>query len=231
MRRFLPQVLRSTLAGAVAGMIVVGAVVAVSAADGIPFVSGSPSTDVSVPGQEDSVPDDTATPPPDSSDPIASLQEQIDDVVATVNDLVDKDSEQDESIARDRTAVADALAQLSALTARVDRFGDTLKEIRATVQGLSDTLDSVVTGVADLKLRTAKLSTDGNYSGPVDPSQLTRRLTPADINGNWPLARTSDKLDIDKLAAPRSGCYADYRYNVVLALDAFGQYFCLRVTK
>lgn len=233
MSRFLPQVLRSTVAGVVAGVIAVGAVVAVSAADGVPFVGGSDtsSPEVSVPGQDDSVPDSTSDTAPGTTDPLAVLQEQIDDLVATVNDLVDKDSEQDAAIAKDRAGLADAVAGLSELSARVDRLDVTLKELRTAVQGLTETVDSVVSGVADLRQRAAKLNADGNYTGPVDPAQLTRRLTPNDINGNWPLARTVDKLDIDKLGAPRFGCWADYRYNTVLALDTFGQYSCLRLLK
>lgn len=233
MRRFIPQVLRSSVAGVVAGVIAVGAVVAVSSADGIPFVGGSPSasTVATVPGSGDTVPVDSTVPSDSPADPVADLQEQINDLTATVNELVNSDSEQDGRLKSDHVAITEAQSALSALTARVDKFGETIKDLRSTVADLEESVATVVQDASDLKQRAAKLTAEGNYSGPVDPSQLTRKLTPNDISGNWPLARTTDKLEIDKLSAPRFGCYADYRYNVVLSVDAFGQYGCIRILK
>jgi len=236
MRTFLPQVLRTTLAGVVAGVIAVGAVVAVSAADGLPFVGDDPpSTDVSVPGGADTVPGDSVAPPggdDGAGNPtLDDLQKQIDDLSASVADLVQNDAAQDTRLEKNAAALAEAADAVSALTGRLDRQGDSLKELRTAVQDLTAAVDTVVEDIAGLKARTVKLSPEGNYSGPVDPSQFSRRITPNDINGNWPLGRTVDKLDIDKLSPPRSGCWSDYRYNTVVALDVFGQYTCLRILK
>lgn len=233
MRRFLPQFLRSTVAGIVAGVIAVGAVVAVSSADGIPFVGGSPSasTDVSAPGSNDSLPSDSTVPSDRPADPIAGLQDQIDELAAAINELSNSDAEQDDRLKSDHAAVTETQSALSALTARVDKFGETIKDLRSTVTELEQTIATVVQDTADLKQRTAKLTAEGNYTGPVDPSQFSRKLTPNDINGNWPLARTTDKLDIDKLSAPKFGCYADYRYNVLLSVDAWGSFACTKVLK
>lgn len=236
MRRFLPQVLRSTLAGVVAGIIAVGAVVAVSAAGGVPFVGDDPpSTDVSVPGDQDTVPDGSVAPPGGDDDggspTLVGLQEQIDDLSSAVAGLVENDGAQDSRLERSAAALTETAAAVSALAGRLDKQGDALKELRTAVQDLTAAVDTLTGDVADLKARTAKLSTEGNYSGPVDPSQFSRRLVPADINGNWPLGRTVDKLDIDKLSPPRLGCWSDYRYNNVLAVDTFGQFSCLRLLK
>ena len=107
-------------------------------------------------------------------------------------------------------------------------------DVAAAKQDAADALEAVTglsTTVGVIERRTAKLSEDGNYSGPINPSQFTRRLTTTDVTGNWPLNRVSEKLRTDNLEVYGSGCSADYRFNTVLVVNSFRWVECLRIAK
>lgn len=232
MRNLLPQVFRSSVAGVVAGLIAVGSLVVVSSAGGLPFVGGSEDSVPSVELPADSTVPDSA--PEDGTDLQSQLQElrdTVDSLVESVDGLTEDSAAHEETIAAHARLLAGLAADVDSLSGTLGALSSAVKELRSTVSGLGTAVEALKTDVSGLKQKTSKLGETGDYSGPVDPAQLTRKLTPTDISGNWPLGRTTDKLDSDKLATPTFGCFADSRYNVFLTVDAFGRIACSKILK
>jgi hypothetical protein len=81
-----------------------------------------------------------------------------------------------------------------------------------------------------VELRTSKLNDEGIYSGAINPNQLSRRMTPADMTGNWPLDRVTGDLEARYLLLPFSGnCSTRYGFYSVLVGDPFRRLACERI--
>ena len=115
--------------------------------------------------------------------------------------------------------------------AAIDGVADDVASAKQDAADALETVTGLSTTVSALERRTSKLNDDGNYSGPVNPSQFTRKLTTSDVTGNWPLNRVSEKLRTDNLEVYGSGCTADYRFNTVLVVNSFRWVECVRIAK
>lgn len=203
-------------------------------------VSRGETVDSSVPVDESPDGDLPPVSPDDPNSPddlaelkklVAGLAEQVDTLAATVAASVDRVDTMEKRVASVVGEFDDLDTRVNKGLAAIDGVTD---DVAAAKQDAADALEAVTglsTTVGVLERRTAKLGEDGNYSGPINPSQLTRRLTTADITGNWPLNRVSEKLRTDNLEVYGSGCTADFRYNTVLVVNSFRWLECVRIAK
>lgn len=152
-----------------------------------------------------------------STDAVAALEKKVGAVVDDVDGI---DSRLNKTLSEVKALSGDvASAKLNAAEAKADA-ADALEKLA----GISST-------VSTLEKRTSKLNDEGAYSGPVNPSQFTRKLTTADITGNWPLNRVSEKLRTENLEVVGFGCTNDFRYNTVLVVNSFRGVECVRLAK
>jgi hypothetical protein len=92
--------------------------------------------------------------------------------------------------------------------------------------------NDVASRFGSIELRTSKLNDEGIYTGAINPSQLSRRLTPTDMTGDWPLNRVTGELETRYLVAPFSGnCTSSWGFHSVLVADAFRRVTCERIAK
>jgi hypothetical protein len=90
--------------------------------------------------------------------------------------------------------------------------------------------NEVSSRVGAIELRTSKLNEEGIYSGAINPNQLSRRLTPTDMTGNWPLDRVTGDLEAKYLLLPFSGnCSSRYGFYSILVSDPFRRLACERI--
>ena len=132
-------------------------------------------------------------------------------------------------------ALADDIEDVNTrLTTALDKFKKSPPESSEPSEPLppSDTralLEETLVRLSDVEAQTKLLSIDGVYSGTITPAQLSRKLTAADLLGDWPLDRTSGDLDVKSVKA--ENCWGDSRYNTVLTVDPFRRIVCLRIPK
>lgn len=174
----------------------------------------------------------------DLSDQVETLSTSVTasvERVDTVEKLLAASAEKVDRAEKKVASVADDFDDLDArVTKGLVAIEGVAGDVATAKQDAADALAQVTSmsaTVAVLERRTAKLGEDGNYIGPVNPSQFTRRLTTADITGNWPLNRVSEKLRTDYLEVNGSGCTADFRFNTVLVVNAFRWVECVRIAK
>ena len=229
MKRFFSNVAGAGGFSVAAAVLVVGLVTAVTSAQQDTSPRGQ-SDGVTV--TTDSVPDDGGddVSPPESGDPTTPeerldiIESRLDQLDELTSDLADRSDEQD--------AITDKLrSTVDVLKSDVDDLRGGIKSLKSEMSSLGSQLSTLSAAVDALTSKTSKLNADGTYTGTVDPSQLSRRLAPTDINGQWPLDRTTGTLDIARLGTPTFGCYADSRYNVFMTVDVFGKYVCTKVLK
>lgn len=162
---------------------------------------------------------------------VVDLSQQI----KTLNETAKKDSERIALLSSRAKETADDLdavkIRLTEGLKKVDRIDADLGTVRSDV---SDAIVRIVANEASIEKitkQTSQLNEEGVYSGTINPSQLSRKLTPTDLSGDWPLDRTTGDLDSDAIKVSGSGCWPDYRYNIVLSTDPFGRVVCVRIAK
>ena len=181
-------------------------------------------------------PDEPSGPgePVDIDDLVALVREidakvdALSDTVAASSAKVDRLESRVDAVRED---VDDVDARATAGLAKLDGFAADIARARSDATDALEAVTGISGAVAVLERRTAKLSEEGNYGGPVNPSQLTRRLTPADLSGDWPLDRVTGQMGINRLTVSLGGCWSDSRYNSVLAVSPFRDIECLRIPK
>jgi nucleoid-associated protein YgaU len=154
---------------------------------------------------------------PDDSLPPSEVLELINELTATVAELEEKVDAYESDIQAARADAAKARAVADAAVADIDAATAAANDAKARV--------------AQFEKRLSKLNDEGVYTGTVTPAQLSRRLAPADINGDWPLDRTSGELNGDKVKVSGSNCWSDYRYNIFVVPETFRGLTCFRVLK
>ncbi len=134
--------------------------------------------------------------------------------------------------------VVELTTTVDALQEKVDAYESDIAAARELADKASAAADTATTRAEEAKLRvaqmekrTSKLNEDGVYTGTVTPAQLSRKLTAIDLNGDWPLDRTSGELGGDKIKVLGSNCWTDYRYNIFITPDAFRGVTCLKLLK
>jgi len=120
---------------------------------------------------------------------------------------------------------------LSAVLARLERLESQVAELTAQLDAALVKVDEAVATVAGYGAKVSQLSDTGVYSGPLRPAQITPKLKPQDLLGDWPLERTSGKLTTDQLSIAVNGCSSSSKYYSVLTLTSFRQFTCIRIPK
>jgi hypothetical protein len=120
---------------------------------------------------------------------------------------------------------------LSAVLARLESLESRVTELTAQLDAALIRIDEAVATVAGYGAKVSQLSDTGVYSGPLRPGQITPKLKPQDLLGDWPLDRTSGKLTTDQLSIAVNGCSSSSRYYSVLTLTNFRQFTCIRIPK
>jgi hypothetical protein len=209
MRKLTSSLVGTSLLAVALSVVAVGVVWAGSSARQF-FVDDSTETTVPTEGEiPDLIPDDSLPP--------SEVLELIKELTATVAELEEKVDGYESDIQAARTDAAKARAAADAAVA------DTAAAIAAA--------NDAKARIAQFEKRLSKLNDEGVYTGTVTPAQLSRRLAPADINGDWPLDRTSGELNGDKVKVSGSNCWSDYRYNIFVVPETFRGLTCFRVLK
>lgn len=120
---------------------------------------------------------------------------------------------------------------LSAVLARLEKLESEVTELTAQLETALARVDEAVATVAGYATKVSQLSDTGVYSGPLRPGQITPKLKPQDLLGDWPLDRTSGKLTTDQLSIAVNGCSSSSQYYSVLTLTSFRQFTCIRIPK
>lgn len=152
---------------------------------------------------------------------IATHREDVDDAIA-------KSAQRMDTMAKSISEIVDDMKSASA---RLDKVADDARKARAEASEVRTLVDALTARLDVVEAKTVKMNEVGDYSGPIAPSQLTRRLSPSDINGDWPLDRVTGLLSAQDIEVDASGCWADSRYNTVMGVDAFRRVTCLRLPK
>ena len=236
-------------------LAVAGSVLAV----GVVWASGSALRDGSGSGRvatervataDSTVPDDSSDgdlPPVDPGDPGApdGPDGRIDELIALVNDLSDQVDGLADTVAAQTARISRVERRITEVEIDFDsvdtRWAESLAKVEAAAadieQAKSDAADAVArvntvgNAVTVLERRASRLTDDGTYTGTINPSQFSRRLTPNDVSGDWPLDRTTGMLRSSSIEVSVSGCWSDSRYHTVLSVDPFRRLECLRIAK
>lgn len=134
--------------------------------------------------------------------------------------------------------VQELSATVETLQEKVDAYEADIAAARESATKATAVADAASTAAAEAKLKVAqfenrmsKLNEEGTYIGTIAPNQLSRKLTATDLNGDWPLERTTGELSGEKIKLTGSNCWTDYRYNVFVTPDTFRGLNCLKVLK
>lgn len=217
MKRFGSRFVGTSLMAVALSLLAVGVVWASSAALRI-----GETTETTVPGEDGGEDDDEFV--VDPIDDMDDLRRQVLELTATVDELTGiiatLESDVTAAVARAEKAADDA--------GRVASVADEAAEDAAEARRIAGAASDKITG---LEAKTSKLNSDGIYSGTITPGQLSRRLTPTDLSGEWPLNRVTGQLETDDILVSAFGCSSDYRFHTVLTVDAFRQLRCERIPK
>lgn len=205
MRRFTSNMVGTSLIAVALSILTVGVVWAGSSAMQIFVNDPTESTDTTVP-TEGEVPELS---PGDALSP-EELTAMVHELVTKVDELQEKVDAYESDITAARELATKATASADAAT--------------IAAQDAKTQATSVVK-------RTSKLNEEGAYTGTITPNQLSRKLTATDLNGDWPLDRTTGELGGEKIKMNGSSCWSDYRYNVFVTPDTFRGLNCLKVLK
>jgi hypothetical protein len=209
MRKLTSSLVGTSLLAVALSVAVVGVVWAGSSARQF-LVNDSTETTVPTEGEiPDLIPDDSLPP--------SEVLELINELTVTVAELEEKVDAYESDIQAARSDAAKARAAADAAVADTATATAAANDAKARV--------------AQFEKRLSKLNDEGVYTGTVTPAQLSRRLAPADINGDWPLDRTSGELNGDKVKVSGSNCWSDYRYNIFVVPETFRGLTCFRVLK
>jgi hypothetical protein len=223
MRKLTSSLVGTSLFAVALSIVAVGVVWAGSAARQF-IVNDSTETTVPTEGEiPDLIPDDSLPP--------SNILEIIGELSAKVSKLEEKVDAYESDIAAARTDAAKAKAAADAaaekIESAVDEAAIAIKDAAAAVAAANEAKAQV----ALFEKRLSKLTDEGVYTGTVTPAQLSRRLAPSDINGDWPLDRTNGELTGDKVKVSGSSCWSDYRYNIFIVPETFRGLTCLKVLK
>lgn len=151
----------------------------------------------------------------------------------------------DSTVPTDQTVDPGPGATVEGLSTRIDELSDRIVALEGTVATMATALERAESTVSDLIVRveaaedkvarfagkTSQLDTDGNYTGTIAPSQISPRLSAADIRGNWPLERTDGSLGLGRLVADGWGCSSDASSFAALVVGAFRGVECAKIRK
>jgi Alanine-zipper, major outer membrane lipoprotein len=147
---------------------------------------------------------------------VVDLANQVETLTETISTM-QSDISSAESVAREAATAAGKVKSIADGAA-------------ADAEEAQRVANDVASRFGSIELRTSKLNDEGVYTGAINPNQLSRRLTPTDVTGNWPLDRVTGELEIKHLLAPFSGnCTSRYGFYSVLVSDPFRRITCERI--
>ena len=226
MRKLTSSLIGTSLFAVALSIVAVGVVWAGSSARQI-FVNDSSETIETTVPTEGEIPDLI----PDDPLPPSEVIDLIKELTATVDELEEKVAAYESDIKAARAEAAKAKAVADAATEKIDTA---VEEAAIAIRDAAAAMTAANEAKAQVALfekRLSKLTDEGLYTGTVTPAQLSRRLAPSDINGDWPLDRTNGELTGDKVKVSGSSCWSDYRYNIFVVPETFRGLTCLKVLK
>ena len=156
-------------------------------------------------------------------DEIDELRRLVVDLAGQVETLTETISTMQSDISNAETVAGEAATAAGKVKSIADDAAADAEEAQRVANEVSSRFGLV-------ELRTSQLNDEGVYSGAINPNQLSRRLTPTDVTGNWPLDRVTGELETKHLLAPFSGnCTSRYGFYSVLVSDPFRRITCERI--
>lgn len=152
---------------------------------------------------------------------LTSLVEEMGDIVATVREDME---------GLDQRTI-DALEAAERASSLASEAADDAATVKSTADEAKRIADGAAADVSSVVARTSQLDENGVYTGRVNPNQLSRKLTPTDLSGDWPLTRVTGDLKADHLMVNSFGCSSKFGFNTVLSVDAFRRVTCVYVAK
>jgi hypothetical protein len=221
MRRLISRIASSSFLALALSVLVVGVVWASSGA--LQISNNDTTVENTVLSSQDDDDNDGDLPGIDPGDDIDELRRLVVDLAAQVKELsgvistLQSDVEDVEDVAR---KAADGID-------KVKSIADDAASDAADAQRVANDVSSRFSVVES---RTSKLTEEGLYSGVINPNQLSRKLSPADMTGNWPLNRVTGELETKFLLLPFSGnCSTRYGFYSILVSDSFRRLGCERI--
>jgi hypothetical protein len=224
MRRFSSRLVSSSFLAIAVSILVVGVVWASSGALQTSNNSSTVSSST-VPGDGDD--DDESgegdLPGIDPGDEIDELRRLVVDLATQVETLT-------ETISTLQSDVSDAEAVAREAATAAGKVKSIADDAAADAEEAQRVANEVSSRFSVVESRTSKLNEEGVYSGTINPGQLSRKLTPTDMTGNWPLDRVTGEMETKHLLAPFSGnCSSRWGFYSVLVVDAFRRVTCERI--
>ena len=222
MRRFSSRLVSSSFLAIAISIFVVGVVWASSGA--LQTSTNSSTVVTTAPGDEEDQDDgDGDLPGIDPGDEIDELRRLVVDLTDQVEKLTEVVSALGSEVSDVEGVARDAATAAGKVKAIADGAATDAEEAQRVANEVSSRFGVV-------ELRTSKLNDEGVYLGAINPNQLSRRLTPADMTGNWPLDRVTGDLEAKYLLLPFSGnCSTRYGFYSVLVGDPFRRLACERI--
>lgn len=219
----------STLLAIAVSILLVGVVWASSTAQQSSSGAETVSSTTTSPPEEDAVDDGEDgggdAPATDTDSEVEKLRDQVDSLTSQVEELsalvsaMNSDVEKIDSLSKKTSTRLDTVQALAEQASQ-----DASRAITAS----NDLGDRIVI----VELRSSQLNDEGIYVGSITPEQFTRKLTPTDIRGNWPLGRVEGDLEVKYILMPFSGnCSSRYDSYTVLVNDPFRRITCERIPK
>lgn len=222
MRRFSSRLVSSSFLAIAISIFVVGVVWASSGA--LQTSTNSSTVVTTAPGdEEDQDGGDGDLPGIDPGDEIDELRRLVVDLTDQVEKLTEVVSALGSEVSDVEGVARDAATAAGKVKAIADGAATDAEEAQRVANEVSSRFGVV-------ELRTSKLNDEGVYLGAINPNQLSRRMTPADMTGNWPLDRVTGDLEAKYLLLPFSGnCSTRYGFYSVLVGDPFRRLACERI--
>ena len=222
MRRFSSRLVSSSFLAIAISIFVVGVVWASSGA--LQTSTNSSTVVTTAPGdEEDQDGGDGDLPGIDPGDEIDELRRLVVDLTDQVEKLTEVVSALGSEVSDVEGVARDAATAAGKVKSIADGAAADAEEAQRVANEVSSRFGLV-------ELRTSKLNDEGVYFGAINPNQLSRRMTPADMTGNWPLDRVTGDLEARYLLLPFSGnCSTRYGFYSVLVGDPFRRLACERI--
>jgi hypothetical protein len=156
--------------------------------------------------------------------------DEIDELRRLVVDLADQVETLTETISTMQSDISSAESVAREAATAAGKVKSIADGAAADAEEAQRVANDVASRFGSIELRTSKLNDEGVYTGAINPNQLSRRLTPTDVTGNWPLDRVTGELETKHLLAPFSGnCTSRYGFYSVLVSDPFRRITCERI--
>jgi hypothetical protein len=156
--------------------------------------------------------------------------DEIDELRRLVVDLADQVETLTETISTMQSDISNAETVAREAATAAGKVKSIADDAAADAEEAQRVANDVASRFGSIELRTSKLNDEGVYSGAINPNQLSRRLSPTDMTGDWPLNRVTGELETKHLLAPFSGnCTSRYGFYSVLVSDPFRRITCERI--